>query len=376
MGNRKEMRVAIVHDYLNQYGGAERVLEVFHKLYPDAPIYTIIYNRTRMPNYLKKWNIIESFIGKLPFNKSNYEKYFFLMPFAVESFDLSGFDLVISSSSAWSKSVITLPSTTHICYMHNPMRFVWHSYHPLINARKGLTKLMLFLLLHFLRLWDENTSKRPDIIVANSKNVSKRIKKFYGIESSIIYPPVNTDFFTPDENIKKEDFFLIVSRLRPYKRIDIAIRAFNEMKLPLLIIGEGSMRGRLERIANRNIQFLGRRSDDEVRSFYRRARGVIFPTFEDFGIVPLEASGCGTPVISFKQGGATETIIEGVNGKFFYPQTPEALMDAVLHFHPEDFNARDIREVALRFSEKKFIENFRGVIEAITEQKKNPPFIS
>lgn len=364
------MKVALVHDYLNQYGVAERVLEIFHKLFPEAPVYTLIYDRAHIPDHFKEWNIKESFLKKLPFVRKHYEKYFFLMPLAIEGFDLNNFDLVISISSAWSKGVITLPSTIHINYMLNTMRFAWDSYHSLVKARKGLTKILLALGLHFIRLWDENTSRRPDTIIAISKTVGKRIEKFYGIKPMIIYPPVDTDFFTPNERIKKEDFFLIVSRLRPYKRIDIAINAFNEMKIPLLIIGEGSMKGRLGRTANRNIQFLGKRSDEEVRSFYRRAKALIFPTFEDFGIVPLEASACGTPVIAFNGGGASETVEEGTNGLFFYPQTPEALMDTVLNFNSEDFNIQNVREVSLKFSKKQFIENFRRVIEEITKNKK------
>ncbi|TES89992.1 MAG: glycosyltransferase family 4 protein [Candidatus Cloacimonadota bacterium] len=363
------MKVAIVHDYLNQYGGAERVLEVLHELFPEAPVYTLIYDRTRMPEHFKNWNIKESFLTRFPFVRYQYEKYFFLMPLAIESFDLNSYDLVISISSAWSKGIITLPSTIHINYMLNPMRFAWNSYQPLLKARKGLSKVLLSLGLHWIRLWDENTSRRPDIIVTISKTVSKRIEKFYGIKPMLIYPPVNTDFFTPDKKVKKEDFFIIVSRLRPYKRIDIAISAFNDMKFPLLIIGEGSLKGNLNRSANRNIQFLGKRSDEEIRSFYRRAKAVIFPTFEDFGIVPLEAGACGTPVIAFKGGGAKETVKEGKNGVFFFPQTSEALMDTVLKFNPEDFDVQKVRAVSLKFSKENFIEKFRGVIEEITEKK-------
>ena len=363
------MKVALIHDYLNQYGGAERILEVFHKLFPDAPVYTLIYDRRRMPEHFKKWDIKESFLRKFPFEKKLYEKYFLLMPLAIESFNLNDFDMVISISSAWSKGVITLPSTVHINYMLNPMRFAWDSYHPLLSARKGLCKVLLFLGLYFVRLWDVNTKNRPDNVIAISKTVAKRIEKFYGIKPMIIYPPVDTEFFTVDERVKKEDFFLMVSRLRPYKRVDIAVEAFNKTKLPLLIIGEGSLKGRLKRQANRNIQFLGKRSDEEIRSFYRRAQALIFPTFEDFGIVPLEASACGTPVIALKRGGATETIEEGKNGYFFYPQTSEALLEAVLNFHGDDFEPKSVREISLKYSKIQFIENFRKIIEDITNEK-------
>lgn len=360
------MKVALVHDYLNQYGGAERVLEILHGIFPDAPVYTLIYDCRHMPDSFREWDIKESFLGKLPFKRRHYEKYFFLMPMAIESFDLNEYDLIISISSAWAKGIITMPSTTHINYMLNPMRFAWHSYHPLIKSRKGLNKILLFFGLHSIRLWDEVTSKRPDIIIGISKTVAKRIEKFYGIKPPIVYPPVNTSFFTADSSVKKEDFFLIVSRLRPYKRIDIAISAFNDLKLPLLIIGEGLHKGELIRQAKRNIQFLGKTSDEEVRSYYRRARALIFPTFEDFGIVPLEASACGTPVIAYKEGGATETIEEGKNGTFFHPQNAEALKDAIIHFQDGDFDAEQVRRVSLKFSEEQFISNMRGVIEKFT----------
>jgi glycosyltransferase involved in cell wall biosynthesis len=364
------MNVAIVHDYLNQYGGAERVLEVLHDIFPDAPVYTLIFDRTRMPAHFQKWDIKESFLRKLPFEKRHYEKYFLLMPLAIESFNLNEYDLVISISSAWSKGVITLPSTVHINYMLNPMRFAWDSFHPLINARSGLSKILLFLALYFVRHWDVITSTRPDLIIGISRTVAKRIQKFYGITPRMIYPPVNTEFFTPNKKVKKEDFFLLVSRLRPYKRVDIAIEAFNKTRLPLLIIGEGSLKGSLRRKAGKNIQFLGKRSDEEVREYYRRAQAVIFPTCEDFGIVPLEASACGTPVIAFKRGGATETVIEGKNGIFFSPQDPEALLKAVLNFHTEDYNPKTVRKIALKFSTKQFVKNFKKTVKEIYEKKK------
>ncbi len=363
------MKVAFAHDYLNQYGGAERVLEVLHRFFPDAPVYTLIFDRTRMPAYFRHWDIRESFLRKFPFEKKHYEKYFLFMPLATESFNLNEFDLVISISSAWSKGLITMPSTYHINYMLNPMRFVWDSFQPLINARSGLCKVLLFLGLHYVRLWDESTSNRPDKIVAISNTVARRIEKFYKIAPQVIYPPVNTEFFNVDKKVKKEEFFLVVSRLRPYKRIDIAIKAFNETKLPLLIIGEGSLKGALKRKAHRNIQFLGRKTDEEVRNFYRRAKALIFPTFEDFGIVPLEACACGTPVIAFREGGATETIVEGKSGTFFHPQTTEALVEVLLNFHAEDYRAETVRKQALRFSTEQFVKQFKKLINHATKKR-------
>ncbi|TET18653.1 MAG: glycosyltransferase [Candidatus Cloacimonadota bacterium] len=188
----------------------------------------------------------------------------------------------------------------------------------------------------------------------------------------MIYPPINTEFFTVDKKVKKEPFFLIVSRLRPYKRIDIAIKAFNETKLPLLIIGEGSSKGALKRVANRNIQFLGKKTDEEIRAYYRRAQALIFPTFEDFGIVPLEACACGTPVIAFRQGGTTETIVEGKSGTFFSPQTSDALVETVIHFQAEDFKPDTVRKHALKFGTAEFINGLRRLIEDVTKQKKKP----
>jgi glycosyltransferase involved in cell wall biosynthesis len=206
--------------------------------------------------------------------------------------------------------------------------------------------------------------------VAISNTVARRIEKFYKITPPVIYPPVNTEFFTIDKNVKKEDFFLVVSRLRPYKRIDLAIEAFNKTKLPLLIIGEGSLKGPLTRVAKRNIQFLGKKTDDEVRDYYRRAKALIFPTFEDFGIVPLEACACGTPVIAFGEGGATETIVDGRSGTFFHPQTAEALAEVLLNFHAEDFKQETVRKQAMRFSTEKFVKNFKRLIKNAKKKKK------
>lgn len=364
------MKVAFVHDYLNQYGGAERVLEVLHGMFPDAPVYTLIYDRKKVGKYFKGWDIRESFLRKFPFEKKHYEKYFLFMPLAIESFDLNEYDLVISGSSAWAKGVITLPSTIHINYVHNPMRFAWNSFHPLINARSGASKILLFLGLHYVRLWDEVSSNRSDLVVANSQTVAKRIEKFYRIKPTIINPPVDNNFFCIDNDVKKDDFFLIVSRLRPYKRIDIAIEAFNQTKLPLLIIGEGSLKASLRRQAHHNVQFLGRKTDDEVRGYYRRAKALIFPTFEDFGIVPLEACACGTPVIAYGEGGATETIVEGKSGTFFHPQTSEALLETVLNFHAEDYEPETVRKQALRFSKEEFVKQFRILIDHAFKKRK------
>jgi len=365
------LRVAFVYDYLNNYGGAEKVLEVLHELFPDAPIYTLTFDSTHIPDCFRKRDIKESFIGRFPFIKRQCEKYSFLTPLAIESFDLNNYELVISLSSGWSYNIITLPSTIHINYMLNPKRFAWTSYHPMLEVGGGFNKVLFFLGLHFIRDRSESICRKPDTIVAGSKRVENRVEDLYSIKPETIPPPVDTDFYFPNKKVKKEDYFLIVSKLLPCERIDVAISAFNRTKLPLLIIGEGSEKGNLERSAKRNIQFLGKRVDEEVRSFYRRAKALIVPVCDDFGIFPLEACACGTPVIAFSEGGASEVIEEGRNGIFFYPQSPEALIDTVLNFSQEDFNESNVREVSLRFNKRQFIENFRRKIEEIEEKKKN-----
>ncbi len=357
------MKVAITHDYLNQYGGAERVLEVMHEIWPDAPVFTIVYNQKKLPEYFKKWNIITTFVQRFPFIKTQYEKYFAIFPVAVEQIDLQGFDIVISISSAWAKGVITTPDVLHISYLLNPMRFAWNEYYSRIRrTRRIIFRMGIRFLLNYIRLWDVISTQRVDHIIAISETIRRRISKYYGRDSEIIYPPCDTDFFVPNPNLKIQDYFLIVSRLKDYKRIDIVVQAFNQIDLPLLIIGEGEARGKLEKHIRPNVQFLGALSDEEIRSYYQRAQALILPGMEDFGIVPVEAQACGTPVIAFKKGGAVETVVEGKTGLFFSSQTKEAVIEVIKKFDRKQFKSDVLRKQALKFSKNNFKQQLKDFV--------------
>ncbi len=347
------MKIAIVHDYLNQYGGAERVFETFLEIWPEADVFTLLYDKKQLPNRLKKIKVKKSFLNKFPFRRFYYEYLLPFYPLAVESFDTRKYDLVISSSSAWTKGLLTDIKTCHITYCYNPMRFAWDSFFSLVGI-KGIIAKGLRIIISTLRVWDTVSSKRPDKYFTISKFVKKRIRKYYDIEAEIIHPPVNTDYFVPDNNKRQEEFFLLVSRLKPYKKICIAIDAFNELGLPLVIIGEGAHKSELKSKAKNNIQFLDNINDEKLLSYYQRCRAFVFPAEEDFGIVPLEAQSCGKPVIAFKGGGSLETIEEGVSGKFFYPQTPKALVEVIRNFDHKQYDPITIREHALKFSKEIF----------------------
>lgn len=355
------MKLAIVHDYLNQYGGAERVLEAMHEVWPDSQVYTIFYDFKKLPQF-KNWNPTPTFIQQLPFFRTHYEKYFPLFPTAIEQIELEDFDVVISISSAWVKGVITSPNTLHICYLLNPMRFAWEEYYLRIRRTPRIFRLPLRILMNYIRLWDVVSTQRVDHLITLSNTVRDRALKYYNHDSTIIYPPCDTSFFVPNPALKVQDYFLIVSRLKSYKKIEIAVSAFNELGLPLLIIGEGEERGFLEKIARPNVQFLGRISDEETRSYYQRAQALIFPTLEDFGIVPVEAQACGTPVIAFKGGGALETVKEGETGTFFFPQTKEALIEKVKEFDRSRFNPEVLRKHALEFDKEVFKQKIKNFV--------------
>ncbi|MEO0234697.1 MAG: glycosyltransferase [candidate division WOR-3 bacterium] len=352
------MKIGIVHDYLNQYGGAERVLEVLLEIFPESTVFTLIYDKNRVSPVLAKHKIKKSFLNKFPFSKFYYEYLLPFYPAAIESFDTREFDIIISNSSAWAKGVITNTKTMHVTYCLNPMRFVWESFFPLINKR-GIVSKGLKLILSQIRLWDEVSSKRPDFYITISKTVQKRLKKYYDIDSPIIYPPVNTDYFIPNKDKRQEEFFLIVSRLKPYKSIELAIKAFNRLKRPLVIIGQGTHYNYLKSISEKNIQFLNYVDDKKLLSYYQRCKALVFPQVEDFGIVSLEAQACGKPVIALKMGGAVETIIENKTGVFFEKQNVDSLIDAIYRFDRMSFSQEDCRNNSLRFSKERFKKEFK-----------------
>lgn len=359
------MKVALVHDYLNQMGGAERVVLALHEIFPDAPLYTSIYAPDRVDPAFRNIDIRTSFMQKLPLVKKHHQPFLPLYPFAMERLDLRGYDLILSSSSAFGKGVITKPGTMHICYCHTPMRWCWN-YDEYVE-REGLGRLsraVLPFIITWLRVWDQTTAMRVDHFIANSPAVAERIAKYYRRDSVVIPPPVDADRFYFDPATQPEDYFLIVSRLLPYKRIDLAIQACNALQLPLVIIGGGRDEARLKRLAGPMIRFMGRLSDEEVLHYYAHCRALILPGEEDFGITPLEAQASGRPVIAYGAGGALASVIDGVTGRFFSAQTVESLSSVLATFGERDYDPRAIRNHALEFDKPRFHRRMLQFIEA------------
>lgn len=358
------MKVALVHDYLNQFGGAERVLEAFIEIFPDAPIYTLIHDPKQLRGAFSDKKIQTSFLQKVPFAKSKHRIFPPLMPMAVEQLDLFDYDLVLSDSASFAKGVITKPETLHVCYCHTPPRYAWDDSHKYIEefGMPGIIKKLVPFFMNYIRLWDKEASLRVDKFICNSRFVAKRIKKYYDKEARVIYPPVDAkNFFVSDK--ASGDYFLMVGRLLTYKRFDIAIEAFNRLGKPLKIVGDGPERKKLEKAAKKNVEFLGELQDKELVDCYKNCRGFVFPQEEDFGIVALEAMASGRPVIAYRGGGALESIKEGETGIFFNEQIPESLIKTVRRFKPENFNPQKIRKHALKFSKERFKKKIKDFVE-------------
>lgn len=367
------MKVAIVHDWLNQRGGAELVLGVLHEMYADAPIYTSIYSADMMPENYRERDIRTSFMQRIPLAKKHHQAFLPLYPFAFNSFDLSEFDVVISNSSGFCHSVPKRPGTCHINYCLTPPRFLW--YLPQYIEREkigGLTKRVLPMLVRFLRGWDASTApQRVDYFIGISKAVVERIKSCYGREADLIYPPVDTRRFQPSSRV--EDYFLVVSRLVPYKRVDLAVRAFNDLGLPLIVVGDGRDREALQGIARPNVKFTGRLPDQDVKELLSHCRAFIFPGEEDFGIAPLEAQAAGRPVIAYAAGGALETVVDEVTGRFFHEPTPEALAQAVRNFDDKSFDSQALCRNAAKFDTEVFKSTFSAYVQQkVTEYRGYP----
>jgi glycosyltransferase involved in cell wall biosynthesis len=368
------MKVALVHDYLNQMGGAERVVMALHELFPDAPIYTSIYDPARVDPAFQKMDIRTSFMQKLPLVTKHHQPYLPLYPFAMENLDLRGYDLVLSSSSAFGKGVITRPETLHICYCHTPMRWCWNYEEYVERERLGkVARAILPFLITKLRTWDQISAMRVDHFVANSPIVAERIRKYYRREAIYIPPPVEANRFPFDPTIETENYFLILSRLVPYKRIDLAIEACNQLQLPLVIIGGGRDLERLKRMAGPTIRFLGKLPDEEVLHYYTHCRAFIFPGEEDFGITPLEAQACGRPVIAYGAGGALATIVDGITGIFFREQTVKSLTTVLASFNEQMFNPYVIHNHALEFDIPRFRRRILQFIETKINEGKLAP---
>ena len=356
-------RIALVHDYLLGIGGAERVLKALHEMFPEAPIYSVVYDKKFVGEFLGNAIVRGSFLQKLPlFFRKRYKYFSFLIPSAVERLDLSEFDIVISSCSAFCKGIITRPDTVHICYCHTPTRYLWdwtHSYSSMLGER-GIRGIFAKISIHLLRMWDQQAARRVDYFIANSKHVAARIKKYYGKEAKVIYPPVR-GWESAESNVEisgNPHYYLIVSQLRPYKQIDIAIEAFKKLGFPLVIIGEGNDRKRLRELAGgaKNIRFLGRLDDDTLAQYYKNCKAFIYPGEEDFGIAMAEAMLFGKPVLAFGNGGAREIIIEGATGEFFDDAHPVVLADGLrrLNENYENYSPLLIRKRAEKFSHERF----------------------
>jgi glycosyltransferase involved in cell wall biosynthesis len=345
------MKVAIVYDRVNKWGGAERVLLALHEIFPEAPLYTSVYDTKGAPWAKVFPEIKTSFLQKFPFAKSNHEFFPILMPLAFESFDFSGFDLVLSVTSEAAKGIRTKPETLHICYCLTPTRYLWS--HKELYFQNPITERISRPIVNYLKIWDKSASQRPDKIIAISSEVGLRIKKFYGRSSDIVFPPVNTALRNRT-GIKRNKYYLIVSRLVKYKKVSLAVEVFNKLKLPLIIVGIGREERKLKRKAKVNIKFVGKISEKELTGYYKGAKALVMPQEEDFGIVSVEAQSMGIPVIAYKKGGAIDTVIPDKTGVFFEEQKPESLTDAVKKFEKMRFVVDNLFTNTQRFSKEVF----------------------
>ena len=363
-------KIAIVHEWFTTLGGSEKVIEQLLQIFPNADLFSLIdFLPEKERGWLAGRKVQTSVLQKFPFiNINNYRSYLPFMPMSIEQLDLSGYDIVISNCHAVSKGVITSPEQLHISYIHTPTRYAWdmqNSY--LENSRiNGLKGLLARLLLHYIRIWDFAAASRPDVLIANSGFIARRIRKTYRRESQVIYPPVDTEYFTL--NGPREDFYFTASRFVPYKRIDLIVEAFRGMPDKKLVIsGDGPELERIRPMFGENITWLGYQPTDVLRDQLRRCRAFIFAAKEDFGITPLEAQACGAPVIAFGEGGATETVrgqgSAHQTGVFFPSQTIPALQAAVREFESHSIQAQDCREQAERFSNQRFQVEFGSFVK-------------
>ena len=360
----KGCKVALVHDWLNGMRGGEKCLEVICELFPDADLYTLIHKKGGLSDIIESMRIKTSFLQHLPFALKKYRYFLPLFPIAIEQFDFSEYDLIVSSSHCVAKGVKKGESVFHISYVHTPMRYVWDQFHTYFRQPRTSwsIKMSAKLIRPYLQRWDRNTSKNVDTFLCNSENVRQKIFNYYGRESQVIYPPVNLSYFKPGE--VKENFYLIVGALAPNKSVDLAIEAFNRLKLPLKISGSGQDESYCRSIAGENIDFLGTLSNKKLLMLYQQARALIFPGEDDFGITPLEAQACNTPVIAFAAGGALETVTEST-GIFFQEQKVEALCEAVekMENNWENYSPKSFKQQINHFGREKYKDQMANAIE-------------
>jgi len=368
------MKVALVQDWLTVIGGSEYVFKEIASLYPDADIYTLVARDETINSLgLRNHKVTTSFIQKLPFSKTKYRNYLPLFPLAIEQFDLSEYDLIISSSHAVAKGVLTHAAQVHICYCHSPMRYAWDLYHQYIKEsglQTGLKGLIAKLVLHRIRQWDITSTNRVDHFISNSNFIGKRIKKVYNRESITIYPNVAVENFKVCT--QKENFYVTCSRLVPYKKIDLIVKAFSAMPdKKLIVIGDGPDYKKISKLATDNITLMGYQPFDVLKDHLSRAKAFVFAAEEDFGMLPVEAQACGTPVIAFGKGGSLETVLENKTGVFFFEQTVSAIIDAVKKFDltSSQFIPADIATHAHKFSTANFRQSFNSYISTAIEKK-------
>ncbi len=381
------MKVALVHELLTMKGGAERVLRVLAEMFPDAPIYTLLYDEKKLGDWFPKERVITSALQKIPnvLPKKlrsyklqalvlNHHLYLPWFPQAVERWDFSGFDLVISSSSAFTHGIITNGKPKHLCYVHSPARYLWDRTHDVLErAGHGilgpLRRAYLGHVFHKLRIWNTESADRSDALLAASKTVQRRIELYWRRESSVVYPPIDEIWFQQPTTYNlpptTSSYFLVVSTLAPYKRIDLAIEACNHLRLPLTIAGNGPDRKRLEHLAGPTVTFLGHVPEEHLSELYRGAIATIFPGDEDFGLVPLESMACGTPVIAFRSGGALETVQEKITGEFFQEPTAASLAETLQHFDRSHFSEDTCRIHARKFSRESFEQGIRETVKEL-----------
>ncbi len=346
------MKIAIVCDWLTTMGGAEQVLINFSELYPNAPFYTTLYNPNNLDNKLKKIKVHTSFLQRKKM-VNDHKKYFPLMPLAISCLNVKDYDVILSSSSSVAKGIRKGKNSVHFCYIHTPMRYAYEYKHEYTDGMNFVKKLLVNILLFFVRIWDQKNTKKVDFFIANSTEVQKRVKKTYNRDSVVIFPPVRTNEFKISK--KNGDYYFIVSRLVKYKRFDLAVKACTELNKKLIVIGDGPERENLEKIAGPTVTFLGRQDDKTVKKYMSECKAFLFPGLEDFGIVPVEAQACGRPVICYGKGGVLDTVIDGETGVYFDKQNVESLKEAIIKFEKTKFDKKKIREHSLKFSE----ENFR-----------------
>jgi glycosyltransferase involved in cell wall biosynthesis len=359
------MRVAIIHYWLVGMRGGEKVIEALCEMYPQADIFTHVYVPEMVSDRIRQHRIIPTFINSLPRAPRLYKTYLPLMPLALEQLDLRGYDLVISSESGPAKGIIAPAEALHVCYCHTPMRYIWNMYHDYRSSAGLMTRLMMPPLSHYLRMWDVSSALRVDSFVANSATVARRIHRFYGADSVVIHPPVDTSAFSIAAPSELGDYYLMAGELVSYKRPDLAVRAFNDMQLKLVVIGGGEMLDEVRRIAGPTVTVMGSQPFDVLRQHYARCRALIFPGEEDFGMVPVEAMASGRPVVAFGRGGATETVEDGLSGVFFTEQTAEAISSAVRRLADLTLDSGKIAAHADQFGREQFFRRMRSHIDGL-----------